>query len=253
MSSGIKSLLVSLLAHSAALAALVMLDADIVRRFQVDGSKDVLAMQASMGPPSMVTPPMPMEFSETHRRVPISEHWGEAQWEPMESEVAARRRDLSMNPRRDFAQLEANQDRDPMRPEIEKMPREASPRGMPENERPPELELRPKVVIVTPPVIPANVPMPTGLNQSRSVDLRGNPPPVYPTEAIANRWEGVVSLAISVSAAGEVTSVRIKSSSGYPVLDEAAREAVLRWRGEPAERWGRPVESREVLPIRFRL
>jgi TonB family protein len=107
----------------------------------------------------------------------------------------------------------------------------------------------------------AEPPMPTaipveqfvGLEKEASADLSINQPPPYPVDAIRLRLEGVVMLQLRITAAGNVEDVQLIQSSGHRVLDEAAINAVAQWKGEPAKRWGRPVESVERLPIRFRL
>lgn len=92
-----------------------------------------------------------------------------------------------------------------------------------------------------------------GFEDQPNADFSSNPPPPYPSRAISQGWEGVVLLQVEVDTAGRVTKVEVLESSGYMILDAAAMEAVGRWRGEPAKRWGRAVASTERLPIRFRL
>ncbi len=103
----------------------------------------------------------------------------------------------------------------------------------------------------TPTVIPLE--QFVGLEKEASADLSINQPPAYPVDAIRLRLEGVVMLQLRITAAGNVEDVQLLQSSGHQVLDEAAINAVAKWKGEPAKRWGRPVESVERLPIRFRL
>ena len=92
-----------------------------------------------------------------------------------------------------------------------------------------------------------------GLEENTPVDLSHNPPPAYPPIAIQRRLEGVVLLRIQISHSGRVQQVKLIKSSGHAVLDQAAIDAVGRWHGKPAKRWGRAIESVERLPIRFRL
>ena len=61
-----------------------------------------------------------------------------------------------------------------------------------------------------------------------------NAPPGYPREAAARREEGDVGLIVDVAADGHAAAVQIASSSGYAVLDDAARRAVSRWHFRPA-------------------
>lgn len=77
--------------------------------------------------------------------------------------------------------------------------------------------------------------------------------PRYPRISRRLNEEGSVVLRVSVDATGAVTDARVEISSGFPRLDEAAVEAVRRWRYTPATRNGVAVAT--VLPQRvtFRL
>lgn len=84
--------------------------------------------------------------------------------------------------------------------------------------------------------------------------LQGSSPaPDYPARALRSGQEGLVKLLVSVSAAGAPEEIEIEVSSGHAVLDQAALEAVRRWRFEPAHRDGQAVAGDIVVPIRFRL
>ena len=80
-----------------------------------------------------------------------------------------------------------------------------------------------------------------------------NPPPAYPESARRNGWSGEVVVRVGVDAGGEVTSTGIESSSGYPVLDQAALTAVRKWRFLPAHRGAQALAGEVLVPIRFRL
>lgn len=76
-----------------------------------------------------------------------------------------------------------------------------------------------------------------------------NRPPVYPRDA-ANRGEhGVVVLVIHVSERGVASSADIAASSGFHSLDQAAVDAVRKWRFRPALKDGRAIPF--DMPIRF--
>ncbi len=79
------------------------------------------------------------------------------------------------------------------------------------------------------------------------------PAPRYPRLARKKGWEGFVTLAVEVDAAGAVVAVTIASSSGHDQLDRAALEAVRRWRFEPGRRNGFAIASRTEVTIEFRL
>ncbi len=81
-----------------------------------------------------------------------------------------------------------------------------------------------------------------------------NPHPAYPEAARHERQEGVVILHIRIDELGQVTSVRIATSSGFPLLDERALSTVReRWRFHPARRGNVAVPAELTLPIRFTL
>lgn len=80
-----------------------------------------------------------------------------------------------------------------------------------------------------------------------------NPKPRYPTIAKRRGWEGKVLLLVKVSAEGLSDSVKVKKSSGHEMLDDAAIEAVKKWRFIPAKRGNTPVASLIIVPIVFKL
>lgn len=80
-----------------------------------------------------------------------------------------------------------------------------------------------------------------------------NPRPAYPRQARQQRMQGRVLLEVQVSAEGDPVRVALRSSSGFALLDQAATEAVSRWRFVPAHRAGRAVEALVEVPIRFAL
>ena len=80
-----------------------------------------------------------------------------------------------------------------------------------------------------------------------------NPPPPYPEEARRRLQEGLVKIRVLVSADGRADAVEIESSSGWPLLDQAALRAVKNWRFHPARAGGIAIVSRVTVPIRFEL
>ena len=87
----------------------------------------------------------------------------------------------------------------------------------------------------------------------RPASHMNNPKPEYPTIAIRRQWEGRVMLKVFVLANGTAGEVRVATSSGHEVLDEAAVDAVRRWRFVPAKREGQPVDSWVSFPINWNL
>ncbi len=82
---------------------------------------------------------------------------------------------------------------------------------------------------------------------------RVNPRPDYPIPSRRRGEEGVVLLNVVIQTNGSPESVSLNRSSGYPLLDRAAIDAVRRWSFEPARAASVPVASRVVVPVRFSL
>ncbi len=80
-----------------------------------------------------------------------------------------------------------------------------------------------------------------------------NPPPDYPQVSRDLGEEGTVLLSISILPDGTPASVAITQSSGYPTLDNAARNAVLTWHFTPALRDGVAVPFVLSYRILFQL
>jgi protein TonB len=60
-------------------------------------------------------------------------------------------------------------------------------------------------------------------------------------------------LRVFVKADGTASQIEIKSSSGYPLLDQSAKTAVQSWRFNPATSDGKPVADWFLIPIPFKL
>lgn len=130
----------------------------------------------------------------------------------------------------------------PKLPEVQIVPRESSRRITRHPTSPPPVQ---------PPSVPPQDPI--GLDEKVPPDMSSNPFPAYPAEAVRLRLEGTVLLRLRIDTDGRVQQVEIAKSSGHALLDVSAAEAVGSWRGEPAQRGGRPVATTELLPVRFRL
>ena len=76
--------------------------------------------------------------------------------------------------------------------------------------------------------------------------------PVYPETARKLRQEGAVILEAIITSSGAVDEVRVVASRGL-LLDEAAMEAVRKWRYRPATLNGRAVAVRLTVTVRFGL
>jgi TonB family protein len=82
---------------------------------------------------------------------------------------------------------------------------------------------------------------------------RGRHSASYPDVARRANMEGNVVVAYIINEDGDVTDVRLKRSSGFPVLDEAACSAVWGFRYTPASRDGVLTPVRELVQLRFQL
>lgn len=90
-----------------------------------------------------------------------------------------------------------------------------------------------------------------GMGGGPPMPRSGNKPPRYPAEALRNRWEGTVVLNVRVRADGSVGRIELGTSSGHDVLDQAAIEAVGKWRYNPATVDGEPTECDAPQPLQF--
>jgi protein TonB len=80
-----------------------------------------------------------------------------------------------------------------------------------------------------------------------------NPAPFYPLSAKRRGIEGKVLLNILVKTDGTAATVKILRSSGYKELDEAALEAVRKWKFIPAHRGGQFIQANVVVPVEFKI
>ncbi len=78
-------------------------------------------------------------------------------------------------------------------------------------------------------------------------------PPIYPEQALKEGSTGVVVLVVDLKADGAVVGVRVDKSSGHAELDQAAMDAAVKWRFQPAMEAGRGVASQVRVPVEFRL
>ncbi|MDP1772769.1 MAG: energy transducer TonB [Methylobacter sp.] len=78
-----------------------------------------------------------------------------------------------------------------------------------------------------------------------------NPAPDYPSISRREGEQGLVLLRVQVTANGTAASVELQTSSGSTRLDQAALEAVKKWRFIPAKRGEQPVSASVTVPVRF--
>jgi len=82
---------------------------------------------------------------------------------------------------------------------------------------------------------------------------RYNPPPVYPKTAKRRGYQGTVILEILVTIDGKVSDLRILESSGYGILDKAAKKSAEKWFFEPGFEGNKKVEMWVEVPVTFKL
>jgi protein TonB len=80
-----------------------------------------------------------------------------------------------------------------------------------------------------------------------------NPAPNYPPLSRRMEEEGKVLLRVHVTPEGTASEVNIARSSGFTRLDEAAQNAVRRWRFVPAKQGDKAIAAWVNVPIAFKL
>lgn len=132
---------------------------------------------------------------------------------------------------------------------------QASP---PASERPSVAEKPPIVAApeqgqATPPA-PVSAAGPPTISPPRfQADYLHNPAPAYPALSARRGEQGKVMLRVQVSAQGQALQVELAQSSGFSRLDQAAQEAVRRWRFIPARQGEQAVEAWVIVPVNFKL
>lgn len=72
------------------------------------------------------------------------------------------------------------------------------------------------------------------------VDFRTCAKPEWPKEALRKEQQGKVTLAYLIDESGAVTDSKVVQSSGFPMLDMAARDGIIKCRFTPSTRDGKP-------------
>lgn len=145
------------------------------------------------------------------------------------------------------------------------------PKPVPQVHRPPVVQPQPVLAVASanpapssfvvapqPPAPPpqpvAAPPAPPAVVAARfDADYLHNPKPAYPPISRRSGEEGKVLLKVRVSPQGTALDVAVSKSSGFARLDNAALDAVNRWRFVPAKRGDEAIESSVIVPITFAL
>ncbi len=92
---------------------------------------------------------------------------------------------------------------------------------------------------------------PSLVEPSADADYLKNPPPGYPRISRRNGEQGTVIVRVFISTQGTPEKAEVRTSSGFTRLDQAALEAVQRWRFVPGRRNGTPEAMWFNIPVRF--
>jgi protein TonB len=94
-----------------------------------------------------------------------------------------------------------------------------------------------------PPVIPPRF----------NADYLQNPAPAYPALARRMHEQGRVLIRVLVSVDGVPERIELKTSSGFPRLDNSALETIRSWKFVPARQGEQKIAAWVVVPITFTL
>jgi len=100
-----------------------------------------------------------------------------------------------------------------------------------------------------PPAPPRPVAPGTPLSRTSAPDVAD----YYPEQARREGQEGRPQVKVCVGANGKLASAEVATSSGFPLLDEAAVKVAKATRYKAATTEGHAVESCAVLPVKFEL
>jgi protein TonB len=92
---------------------------------------------------------------------------------------------------------------------------------------------------------------PSLVEPSADADYLKNPPPTYPRASRRLGEQGTVIVRVFISTQGLPEKAEVRTSSGFARLDQAALEAVQRWRFVPGRRSGTPEAMWFNIPVRF--
>jgi len=96
-------------------------------------------------------------------------------------------------------------------------------------------------------------PQPVLVSGELSVSCAERTPPAYPKQSLRLGEQGKTVLLVELDELGRVANVLVKTTSGFPRLDDAAINAVKSWHCTPAKRNGVAVRSVALQPFNFAL
>jgi protein TonB len=95
------------------------------------------------------------------------------------------------------------------------------------------------------PVAPSSGP------EIKSATLISSVPPIYPAMAKTQRITGAVTIDALIDANGHVANMKVVS--GPAILQDAAKDALSRWKYEPAQLHGKPVPMHMQVTVQFKM
>lgn len=78
-------------------------------------------------------------------------------------------------------------------------------------------------------------------------------PPRYPRDLLKSKQEGKVLVLVTVDERGVVTNASVRETSGFAAMDQAAVNAVKRWKFKPGIKGGRKAVMTATIPFNFRI
>jgi protein TonB len=147
----------------------------------------------------------------------------------------------------------------PVQPEPVKKPK---PKALKQKAAAKKAEASPKALSAPEPVAQAannkavaktSEPEPQTTPPVASANKALNKAPLYPTLSRRLKEQGTVYLQVLVLKNGKVGQLKLKQSSGFSRLDQAALNAVRGWTYQPAVKLGQPIDYWFVQPVVFNL
>jgi protein TonB len=150
------------------------------------------------------------------------------------------------------------------------IPEATQPEPEPEVKIKPEIE-QPVAVDQPPPEVqfeeavtpPSEVPIPASANAISGSQQQGAPAqdlktanrvdPTYPPASRRAGEQGTVRLKVLVDTNGRASNVQVTQSSGFPRLDQAASEAVRKWRFVAATDGSKKIQAYTQVAVTFKL
>jgi protein TonB len=104
-----------------------------------------------------------------------------------------------------------------------------------------------------PPVVDTVTTAPTPPAEVQNLSVKNRVEPAYPAASRRAGEEGTGVFRVLVSERGQPVEVSVVQSSGFPRLDQAAMEAIKRWRFAAATNGSTPVTAYTTVRVTFRL